>query len=454
MPRTSTTYSAGDTPTAVRMNQINSDLDTLFSKGNDRLLVRFAASAIALHIDVSAGIATIGNTSYSYAGGTDIAVTNNATNYVEINTSGALVINTTGWTSTPSNLCHLAVVVASGGVITSIVSWKSDAVGIPDSTSSDSVIFGTDLDGDYTLPNDITISRDMFYGTLNLNGHILNIAGYRVFARAITGTTGKIKAGSGGNGGAGNNASGSTKGTGGSAGAGVTGVTLQTSLPGLIGGDGNNGSSNSATPGANGTNGNAVINSLGTTAGTNGGGGASGQTSGQNTSGGSGGTGSTPAIHALNDLVNYIAFCTRVLTTFSILNGVGQSGSGGGGGGSNTGGGGAGGGGGGGGGSGGIGGFWFVSCKTASGGWTIESIGGNGGNGGNGATASTVTGGSGGGGAGGGGGSGIFIYHDRTGWTGSQFVLTGGAHGAGGGGGRTGSDGSDGPSGIAFQIQA
>lgn len=71
----------------------------------------------SLTINVGSGYAVLGSTATSYAGASAQAVTNNATNYVQLTIAGALVINTTGFTD--GNL-PLAIVVASGGDITSI----------------------------------------------------------------------------------------------------------------------------------------------------------------------------------------------------------------------------------------------------------------------------------------------------------------------------------------------
>ena len=307
----------------------------------------------------------------------------------------------------------------------------------------DNVVFGNAVDGDYTLPNDITLSRDMFYGTLNLNGHVLNTAGYRVFAYTITGS-GKIKAATGGNGGNGGNSSSVAGGAKGSSGTSVLGVTVPNSLQGEQGGVGANGGNTLCYTGGN-SAGSNVTNSLGTTIGSVGGMGGLHYYGGTSTVG-------TVTIHQLTDVLNYLRFGINNLGTFTAFTGDGQSAGGGGGGGNCSGGSNTYGGGGGGGGAGAEGGRWFISTKVASGTWTVESIGGNGGNGGNAGINLGNYGGAGGGGAGGPGGSGIFIYHDKSTWTGS-FTLTGGTKGTKGlNGDSYATDGNNGHSGVAFQI--
>lgn len=130
MPRSnSLNWATTDPITAVRLHDFNQDLDDLYAYGDDRLRVNRAASGTALKIDIGAGAARVGTVNVTYAGETDRSVTDSATNYVEMDASGTVLINTTGWTSVPQPLLRLAEVVASGGVITSITLWKTDSVG-------------------------------------------------------------------------------------------------------------------------------------------------------------------------------------------------------------------------------------------------------------------------------------------------------------------------------------
>lgn len=337
--------------------------------------------------------------------------------------------------------------------------------------------WGDASDGNVTLGTNTTLTKTMYYNTLDLAGYTLNMAGYKVFARRITDSVGggKLKASSGGNGGAGGNAPGgatNTAGIAGTAGSGTTGNDLPDSAEGpagQAGGDGRYGSAGNGTAGTAGTAGTSVTNSLGTTSGSAGvAGGAGGNDSIRNGgAAGAAGSAGTATKFTTGSYTNFQLFCSNKGTTFTVYKGcggVGGSGSGGGGATNSISG--TGGGGGGSGGSGGEGGYWFVSAKQMDGNFNIESLGGNGGNGGSGSNGgsggfSSGGGGGGGGGSGGAGGSGILMYNDKTAWTGT-FVLTGGtagtagAAGSGGSGGNSGSAGAAGnagASGIALQIQ-
>lgn len=162
MPRiNSTNASIGDVWTAARWNDINEDLDDLYAYGDDRLRVRRAISGTALKIDIGAGAAVVGLNYVTYAGATNISVTNTATNYVMIDNTGTIVINTTGFVATNA---RLATVVCSGGVVTSVNLVKPDAFGGDLGNNSPPVNVQT-LSGNLTLDN----SSDQFQ-FLNCNG--------------------------------------------------------------------------------------------------------------------------------------------------------------------------------------------------------------------------------------------------------------------------------------------
>ena len=75
----------------------------------------------ALTIDVNSGQFMVGTYPSTYAGASAQAVTDNATNYVQLKYDGTLSINTSGWTD---GYIALATVVASGGAITSITDMR------------------------------------------------------------------------------------------------------------------------------------------------------------------------------------------------------------------------------------------------------------------------------------------------------------------------------------------
>ena len=80
-----------------------------------------------LNVRVTAIRGLFATTDTAYAGAaTDQAMTNNATNYLYLNTSGVLVINTTGFPGDTTTYFPLATVVTSAGAITSITDrrWR------------------------------------------------------------------------------------------------------------------------------------------------------------------------------------------------------------------------------------------------------------------------------------------------------------------------------------------
>ena len=71
----------------------------------------------SLTVNIGSGYLILGSTATTFAGASAQAVTDNATNYVQLTIAGAVVINTTGFTD--GNI-PLAIVVASGADITGI----------------------------------------------------------------------------------------------------------------------------------------------------------------------------------------------------------------------------------------------------------------------------------------------------------------------------------------------
>lgn len=97
----------------------------------------------ALKVIVYAMDYTLGGTHKSFAEADNQTVTNAATNYLYINASNALVINTTGFPADITTYVRLGTVVCAGGVITSINDQRgfNDHV-VPQTTSSSDT--GTD----------------------------------------------------------------------------------------------------------------------------------------------------------------------------------------------------------------------------------------------------------------------------------------------------------------------
>lgn len=123
MPRTnSQNWSAGDQVSATRLQNINQDLDDVYSNGTDRLKVWVVSW---LDIQVWSWTYRIGSAEWIYAGGT-ATLTDNSTNYIMLTGGGVLNISTSTW---DANFVRLAKAVTSGGNVTSLEIWKPDAVG-------------------------------------------------------------------------------------------------------------------------------------------------------------------------------------------------------------------------------------------------------------------------------------------------------------------------------------
>lgn len=127
MPRQHSQNAAiGDAWNAQKVNDINTDLDDLFANGSDRGRVQLAMSETPLMIDIAAFTYRIGSGIGNYAGATDVAVVDDADNYVEINSGGTVSINQVGW---DPQKARLALVTALDGEITSITIYRPDVVG-------------------------------------------------------------------------------------------------------------------------------------------------------------------------------------------------------------------------------------------------------------------------------------------------------------------------------------
>lgn len=124
MPRkNSTNRSVGEQITADRLQDINEDMDDIYILGTDRW--RIVQWAGALEIDIGAFVYFVWSATGIKAAQTGLAVTNTATNYVEIDDTGTIQINTTWWTTA---YARLGTVVCAGWVITSITLYKTDVV--------------------------------------------------------------------------------------------------------------------------------------------------------------------------------------------------------------------------------------------------------------------------------------------------------------------------------------
>lgn len=327
-----------------------------------------------------------------------------------LGTTGLAVrTGTSAWATRSLTVSGTGLSVSNGDGVSANPLVTIDPYAILDLIPDD--LFGDGSDGDRTLGADGDIDWDVQYGTLDLNGHILETNGFRLRCRTLTDSVG---------GGIIRN----------------NGATATGSLPAIGAGGGslaggtNGGSGGNA--GANGSSGSqsnqvfAAIVQLGVTGSPSRGG--TGGISGGGQNGGTGGSATTP-----NDTLGYGG--RQFWDTLYFPSPVGSTvrpggGSGGGGGGCQAG---AGARGGAGGGGGGVVGVWafFVDCPSST---KIQANGGDGGPGTAGAAAGT------GGGGGGGGGAALLIYAMGTSLP--TLEANGGAGGAPTGTGSAGAGGN------------
>jgi len=125
MPRSnSQDRSVNDTISSSALQDINEDIDDIYAEWSDRLRVVAAASAIALKVDIGTWSFQVWSAKWSYWWWTDISVTDDATNYIMIDSSGTIQQSTS---ARNNDYARLAVVTCVSGAITSIVSHKIDA---------------------------------------------------------------------------------------------------------------------------------------------------------------------------------------------------------------------------------------------------------------------------------------------------------------------------------------
>jgi len=113
----------------TRIDEVELDkqdqLDDLYEEGTHRLRVYRLTGDPALQVRIGTGSYRVGSIDWLYAGGT-LTVSNNVTTYVMINSGWVIQTSTSAW---DGQYARLAIVVSSGGVITSITNYKSDSVG-------------------------------------------------------------------------------------------------------------------------------------------------------------------------------------------------------------------------------------------------------------------------------------------------------------------------------------
>lgn len=162
MPRTNASdWNPSDTVTPTRLQDHLEDIDDLYANGDDHGKVVEAAGGGALDVDIGASPARIGETNLTFAGVTDLTLTDDATNYIMLDDTGTVQVSTSSY-----NAAHarLATAVCASGDIVSITDTRQR-------------IFGGDLGANNPDCNVETLSAGKTLGTsddrfqnLNCNG--------------------------------------------------------------------------------------------------------------------------------------------------------------------------------------------------------------------------------------------------------------------------------------------
>lgn len=126
MARITTNWNTGDNVTASKLNNINADLDELYSNGSDRAKILPSASLSPLKVDIPPFTYRVGVVIGQSVGITDLTLTDNATNYIEITAGGVIGTNTVAW---DNNKARIGIATTLGGVITAIQTAKPDVIG-------------------------------------------------------------------------------------------------------------------------------------------------------------------------------------------------------------------------------------------------------------------------------------------------------------------------------------
>lgn len=114
-----------------------------------------------LAVDVGAFTANVGGTILNVSAISELDLADDDTNYVEVNTSGTVSVNQSGFNS---NQANLAEVVTSSGEITSITVKRADVVG-GDFNAITTPFIVDEVDNDETNP---VLNRQLYTSTTNL----------------------------------------------------------------------------------------------------------------------------------------------------------------------------------------------------------------------------------------------------------------------------------------------
>lgn len=123
MPRSnSSNRSAGETITADRLQDINQDIDDLYTNGNDRVRV---AVISGLQIQVFPGAFRVWNVNGQFAWSVN-TLTDNAVNYISLTSAGLINISTV-WRN--ANNANVSKVTTASWSVTAIEQRKPDVFG-------------------------------------------------------------------------------------------------------------------------------------------------------------------------------------------------------------------------------------------------------------------------------------------------------------------------------------
>ena len=116
----STDFATWDKLTPAKLQALNQELDNIYANGDDIGRVVNAISWLPLKVDIGACPYSIHGNYGIYAGVTDLAVANNSTKYIHLNSSWVITQDAT----IDINKALLAIVVTSWWAITSITNYK------------------------------------------------------------------------------------------------------------------------------------------------------------------------------------------------------------------------------------------------------------------------------------------------------------------------------------------
>ena len=167
MPRkNSQNRSISDQITAARLQEINEDLDDIYTNGDDIGRVSLALSGTPLKVDIGAFPYQVHGTYWLYVWTTELSIPDDTTTYVNVNNTGTISLDA----GLDSDKALLAIVVTAGGVITSLVNYKAsvfggyagtgDVVG-PASSTTDNIVTFWGTTGKLVKDSGIKISTSL-----------------------------------------------------------------------------------------------------------------------------------------------------------------------------------------------------------------------------------------------------------------------------------------------------